>query len=234
MLTPHRSLRAPPAVPSRPSSQPRRTRRRQPHRLGNDRASLPRAATRSAAAAGIGDRDYMPSNWAARTYPYGSANRFGWHLKRTDLLFSWKARGSQSYFDGSPGTRGFEAEAYPVGSKHYSRGWASFWSWQPATPNTYRDDLFEDGANPHFALGAARGNLLAYNTIYAARWDTDSQYPSSDTGTAQLDGQATARRPTNLYCVTHLQRDSACMFATATHVLGTYALGTSLHYWAFP
>lgn len=176
----------------------------------------------------------MPSNWAARTYPYGSANRFGWHLKRTDLLFSWKARGSQSYFDGSPGTRGFEAEAYPVGSKHYSRGWASFWSWQPATPNTYRDDLFEDGANPHFALGAARGNLLAYNTIYAARWDTDSQYPSSDTGTAQLDGQATARRPTNLYCVTHLQRDSACMFATATHVLGTYALGTSLHYWAFP
>lgn len=93
---------------------------------------------------------------------------------------------------------------------------------------------FEDGSNPHFALGAARCNLLAYNTVYAARWDTDGQYGTADTGTAQLDGQATARRPTNLYCLTHLGTDSACMFATSTTVLGTHSLGTSYHYWGYP
>jgi len=126
-------------------------------------AAAPRAAAPLAASA------YMPSSWLARTFPTGAPNRYGHHVKQTNLLFRWKGASRLAYYQaGAAGQRGFEAQARPYTGTPWSTNWWVSGSWSSNMPSAYQDDLTSDGGHPVFAIGSANARALRANAAYWA------------------------------------------------------------------
>ncbi len=208
----------------------------------NDAEAAPPATRDTTARAARPGTSYMPSRWRARTRLVGGANRYGHHVKRTQIRLEWKRIGSLNYYRGDKNhKRGFEAQARPpADGTPWSRAWWTQDSWDSDLPGAYRDDLFLDiPPNKNFAVGTGYGRSIRANRRYSIYYDTNAgAFNTVDTGTVLLEGQATRRARHNSaaergYCAAK-RIDSACFFAEATTLVGTYSIGNTWRRFSYP